>query len=54
MTVSTDDAYRWLNDDGAAFGAPGLEPLWTSSKKDAVSTAYAASAATGLPASTAR
>ena len=26
-----------------AFGGPGLEPRWTSSKKDAVSTAYAAS-----------
>ena len=36
-------AYRWLDDDGPAFGAPGLEPRWTSSKKDAVSTAYAAS-----------
>ncbi len=38
-----ESAYRWLNDVGAAFGAPGLEPRWTSSKKDAVSTAYAAS-----------
>lgn len=37
------EAYRWLDDDGPAFGAPGLEPRWTSSKKDAVSTAYAAS-----------
>src|ERR1035438_9919771 len=36
-------AYRWLNDGGPAFGAPGLEPRWTSSKKDAVSTAYSAS-----------
>ena len=35
--------YRWLDDDGAAFGAPGFEPRWTSSDKDAVSTAYAAS-----------
>ena len=35
--------YRWLDDDGPAFGAPGLEPRWTSSRKDAVSTAYAAS-----------
>ncbi len=35
--------YRWLEDEGAAPGAPGLEPRWTSSKKDAVSTAYAAS-----------
>lgn len=35
--------YRWLHDDGAAFGAPGLEPRWTSSRKDAVGTAYSAS-----------
>jgi glucoamylase len=35
--------YRWLEDDGPAFGAPGVEPRWTSSEKDAVSTAYAAS-----------
>ena len=36
-------SYRWLDDAGPAFGAPGLEPRWTSSRKDAVSTAYAAS-----------
>ena len=36
-------SYRWLEDEGPAFGAPGLEPRWTSSRKDAVSTAYAAS-----------
>src|ERR1700743_673687 len=36
-------SYRWLDDDGPAFGGPGLEPRWTSSQKDAVSTAYAAS-----------
>ena len=35
-------AYRWLDDAGPAFGSPGLEPRWTSSQKDAVSTAYAA------------
>jgi glucoamylase len=35
--------YRWLDDDGPAFGGPGLEPRWTSSEKDAVSTAYSAS-----------
>src|SRR6201996_3403546 len=38
-----NETYRWLDDDGAAFGAPGMEPRWTSSQKDAVSTAYAAS-----------
>jgi glucoamylase len=42
MNIS-DQTYRWLDDDGPAFGGPGLEPRWTSSKKDAVSTAYAAS-----------
>ena len=36
-------AYRWLDQQGEAFGAPGLEPRWTSSVKDAVGTAYAAS-----------
>ena len=36
-------AYRWLDDQGHAFGAPGVVPRWTSSRKDAVSTAYAAS-----------
>jgi glucoamylase len=40
---STASEYRWIDDDGPAFGAPGLEPRWTSSKKDAVATAYAAS-----------
>src|ERR1700688_4318025 len=36
-------SYRWLDDNGPAFGARGLEQRWTSSRKDAVSTAYAAS-----------
>jgi len=35
--------YRWLEGQGEAFGAPGLSPRWTSSAKDTVSTAYAAS-----------
>lgn len=44
MSDSTVSAsYRWLDDDGPAFGSPGLEPRWTSSRKDTVSTAYAAS-----------
>lgn len=38
-----NETYRWLDDDGAAFGSPGMEPRWTSSRKDAVSTAYSAS-----------
>jgi glucoamylase len=35
--------YRWLTQEGEAFGAPGLEPRWTSAVKDAVGTAYSAS-----------
>ena len=35
-------SYRWLGDQGPAFGSPGLEPRWSSSKKDAVITAYSA------------
>jgi glucoamylase len=41
--MSDQDMYRWLEQQGEAFGAPGLEPRWTSSVKDAVCTAYAAS-----------
>src|SRR6201996_164045 len=43
MNAPLTAAYRWLNDQGPAFGGPGLEARWTSSKKDAVCTAYAAS-----------
>ena len=35
--------YRWLEQQGEAFGAPGMAPRWTSSVKDAVCTAYSAS-----------
>jgi glucoamylase len=35
--------YLWLDQQGEAFGAPGLTPRWTSSLKDAVGTAYSAS-----------
>jgi glucoamylase len=35
--------YHWLDQQGPAFGSPGLEPRWTSSAKAAVGTAYAAS-----------
>ena len=41
--MSDQPLYRWLEQQGEAFGAPGLEPRWTSSVKDAVVTAYAAS-----------
>ncbi len=41
--MSNEPLYTWLDDDGAAFGAPGLPPRWTSSKKDAVIMSYAAS-----------
>ena len=43
MNAPANGSYQWLADDGPAPGGPGLEPRWTSSKKDAVSTAYAAS-----------
>ena len=35
--------YHWLDLQGPAFGAPGLEPRWSSSAKDTVGTAYSAS-----------
>jgi glucoamylase len=41
--MSEQPLYRWLEQQGEAFGAPGTEPRWTSSVKDAVGTAYAAS-----------
>ena len=41
--MSNSPLYRWLNQQGEAFGTPGMQPRWTSSSKDAVGTAYAAS-----------
>ncbi len=41
--MSDQSQYRWLEQQGEAFGSPGIEPRWTSSVKDAVGTAYAAS-----------
>ena len=41
--MSDQSQYRWLVQQGEAFGSPGMEPRWTSSVKDAVGTAYAAS-----------
>ena len=41
--MSEQPLYRWLTQQGEASGAPGLEPRWTSSDKDAVGTAYSAS-----------
>jgi glucoamylase len=41
--MSNQLLYRWLEQQGEAFGGPGTEPRWTSSVKDAVGTAYAAS-----------
>lgn len=41
--MSDQPLWRWLEQKGEAFGAPGLEPRWTSSVKDAVVTAYSAS-----------
>jgi glucoamylase len=40
---NSSSQYRWLDQQGEAFGSPGMEPRWTSSAKDAVGTAYAAS-----------
>jgi glucoamylase len=42
MTVLAPQ-YKWIDGQGMAFGAPGLQPRWTSSAKDAVGTAYSAS-----------
>jgi glucoamylase len=41
--MSDESQYRWLEQQGEAFGHPGTEPHWTSSMKDAVGTAYSAS-----------
>ena len=41
--MSDRSLYRWLDQQGEAFGSPGMEPRWTSSRKDAVGMAYAAS-----------
>jgi glucoamylase len=41
--MSDQPLYRWLEQQGEAFGTPGLPPRWTSSVKDAVVTAYAGS-----------
>ena len=41
--MSDQAQYLWLPQQGEAFGAPGLEPRWTSSSKDAVCTAYSGS-----------
>ncbi len=43
LASSPDTLYRWLEQQGEAFGNPGMEPRWTSSVKDAVGTAYSAS-----------
>ncbi len=43
LTTPQDSLYRWLDQQGEAFGAPGMPPRWTSSLKDSVGTAYSAS-----------
>ncbi len=40
--MPTTAEYKWLSDQGAAFGSPGIPPRWTTSKKDTVGTAYSA------------
>ena len=42
MTTNQAPGYRWIDGQGHAFGAPGAEPRWTSSRKDAVGMAYSA------------
>ena len=37
------ERYKWLDQQGEAPGAPGVEPRWTSSIKNLVGTAYSAS-----------
>jgi glucoamylase len=37
--MNNQPMYRWLDQQGEAFGTPGTEPRWTSSLKDAVCTA---------------
>jgi glucoamylase len=41
--MSDQPMYRWLEQQGEAFGGPGHAPRWTSSVKDAVVTAYSGS-----------
>jgi glucoamylase len=41
--MSNQPLYRWLDQQGEAFGGPGCPPRWTSSVKDAIGTAYAPS-----------
>ncbi|MFZ0304279.1 MAG: glycoside hydrolase family 15 protein [Terracidiphilus sp.] len=41
--MSDQPLYKCLTQQGEAFGGPGMQPRWTSSVKDAVGTAYAAS-----------
>lgn len=38
--MSNQPDHMWLEQQGEAFGSPGLAPRWTSSVKDAVGTAY--------------
>lgn len=40
MDSNNPQKYRWVEGQGAAFGAPGLAPRWTSSEKWAIGTAY--------------
>jgi len=43
LAAPQESLYRWLDQQGEAFGSPGMNPRWTSSVKDAVGTAYSAS-----------
>src|SRR6201987_5545445 len=43
MMTDQASSHRWIEGHGPAFGWPGVEPRWTSSRKDCVGMAYSAS-----------
>jgi glucoamylase len=40
MILTDEKEHRTVNKHAVAFGAPGIEPRWTSSAKDGIGTAY--------------
>jgi glucoamylase len=40
MILTDEKEHRTMNKNAPAFGAPGIEPHWTSSAKDGIGTAY--------------
>src|ERR1700751_6426892 len=43
MMTDQASSHRWIEGQGPAFGWPGVEPRWTSARKDCVGMAYSAS-----------